>query len=64
MIDTPGFGDTDGDDEALLDNMMEKLADIDYANTIVLLLKGSENRFDQGLQAMLKRITIIFGKKW
>jgi len=64
VIDTPGFGDTDGDDEALLDDMTEKLADIDYANTIVLLLKGSENRFDQGLQAMLKRITIIFGKKW
>ena len=64
VIDTPGFGDSDGNDEALLDDMMEKLADIDYANTIVLLLDGSEKRFEQGLQAMLKRITIIFGKKW
>ena len=64
VIDTPGFGDSDGEDEALLDDMMEKLAEIDYANTIVLLLDGSEKRFEQGLQAMLKRITIIFSKKW
>jgi len=64
VIDTPGFGDSDGNDEALLDDMMEKLAEIDYANTIVLLLDGSEKRFEQGLQYMLKRITIIFGKKW
>merc|ERR1711962_974728 len=64
VIDTPGFGDSDGEDEALLDDMMEKLADIDYANTIVLLLDGSEKRFEQGLQAMLRRITIVFGKKW
>merc|ERR1711962_1105216 len=64
VIDTPGFGDTDGEDEALLDDMMEKLAEIDYANTIVLLLDGSQKRFDQGIEAMLKRITIVFGKKW
>ena len=64
VIDTPGFGDTDGEEEALLDDMMEKLAEIDYANTIVLLLDGSQKRFDQGIEAMLKRITIVFGKKW
>merc|ERR1711962_877589 len=64
VIDTPGFGDTDGEEEALLDDMMEKLAEIDYANTIVLLFDGSQKRFDLGIVAMLKRITIIFGNKW
>merc|ERR1711962_90766 len=64
VIDTPGFGDTDGEDEALLDGMMETLAEINHANTIVLLFDGSQKRFHLGIEAMLKRITIIFGNKW
>ena len=65
MIDTAGFGDTDDEDETLLDAMMDTLTnEIEYANTILLLLDSQMKRFDQSLQTMLKRITIIFGEKW
>jgi len=65
VVDTPGFGDGDGEDEKLMEEMMDILANtIDHADTILLLLKGGQTRFSSSLQAMLKRMTIMFGKDW
>ena len=65
MVDTPGFGDSDSDDEALIEEMMNVLANVvDHANTLVLLFDGTETRFDASLQNMLKRMTQIFGVDW
>ena len=65
MVDTPGFGDTNIEEEALIEGMMDFLSNtIDHADTIILLLDGRMTRFKKGLQTMLKRMTIIFGKDW
>ena len=37
---------------------------IDHADPITLLLDGRMTKFHKGLQTMLKRMTIIFGKDW
>ena len=65
MVDTPGFGDSDGQEEELLEEMMKVLNnDIGEADVILLLLKGSKTRFDSALRKMLSRMTTIFGTKW
>ena len=65
MVDTPGFGDSDSEEEILIEEMMDFLSNtIDHADTIFLLLDGRMTRFKKGLQTMLKRMTIIFGKDW
>merc|ERR1712130_72314 len=66
VVDTPGFGDSDGEDEQLIDEMLEVLANtINDADTIVLLLNGIANqRFTASLVSMIKRMTAMFGQKW
>ena len=49
----------------LIEEMMDFLSNtIDHADTIILLLDGRMTKFQKGLQTMLKRMTIIFGKDW
>merc|ERR1712055_73170 len=65
VVDTPGFGDSDNEDEALIEEMMNILANVvDHADTILLLFNGELPRFDASLQSMLKRMTQIFGVDW
>ena len=65
MVDTPGFGDSDNDDEVLIEEMMDALANVvDHVDTIVLLLDGRKTRFDASLQNMLKRMGQIFSHDW
>jgi len=65
IVDTPGFGDSDNDDEKLIEEMMDVLANtVDHADTLLLLLDGREVRFTAGLQTMLKRMTVMFGQNW
>merc|ERR1712055_1036042 len=65
VVDSPGFGDSDNEDEALIEEMMDVLANkLDHADTLLLLLNGQETRFKAGLQTMLKRMTLMFGKDW
>ena len=45
VVDTPGFGDTDNDDNELIDEMMSVLKDtIEGANALVLLVNGEDER--------------------
>ena len=65
VVDTPGFGDSDNDDEALIEDMMAILADtIDHADTLLLVMDGRVTRFQDGLQKMIKQMTVIFGQRW
>merc|ERR1719391_496892 len=65
IVDTPGFGDSDNEDEQLITEMMDVLSNVlDHTDTIVLLIKGTETRFTEGLQTMIKRMTLLFGQKW
>ena len=62
IVDTPGFGDSDNEDEVLIEEMMSTLSNtINHADTILLLLKGDASRFNDSLIKMIKRMTIMFG---
>jgi len=65
VIDTPGFGDSDNDDEVLIEEMMDILANVvDHTDTFLLLFDGRETRFDASLQNMIQMMTTIFGHHW
>jgi len=65
IVDTPGFGDTDDEEEDLIEEMMDVLGNtIKQADTLVLLLDGRATRFTKGLQDMLKRMSVIFSQHW
>ena len=59
IVDTPGFGDSDDEDDKLIDEMMEVLTDeIVGANSIVLLINGEKERFDSAFQQMLREMQV------
>ena len=63
IIDTPGFGDSDNDDDELIDEMMDVLKNnIEGCNGIVLLINGEEERFDASLQQMIREMQALFGE--
>merc|ERR1719500_1455895 len=65
IVDTPGFDDSDGEDEVHMEEMMDTLANVlGYADTLVLVLKGDTERFTQSLQDMLAKMALIFGSRW
>ena len=65
IVDTPGFGDSDGSDNALIQEMMEILDnELGSANIIVLAIDGATPRFTSGLYDMLRQMSSIFGKTW
>jgi len=65
VVDTPGFGDSSGEDNKLIQEMMEVLNfELKYANTIMLALDGNTPRFSSGLIDMLKQMSAIFGSQW
>ena len=63
VVDTPGFGDSDNDDNILIDEMMDVLKNtVEGANAIVLLVNGEEERFDASLQQMMREMQALFGE--
>lgn len=63
VVDTPGFNDSDGEDEQNIENMMDILNNvIESASTILLVFKGNEDRFGDGLVQMVKQLTMLFGE--
>jgi len=63
IVDTPGFGDSDNDDNLLIDEMMEVLKNtVEGANAIILLINGEEERFDASLQQMIREMQALFGE--
>ena len=64
-MDTPGFGDSDGEDAMLIEEMTDVLKNIvKESDTILLLLKGTETRFPDALWDMLVKMEMIFGEQW
>jgi len=65
MVDTPGLGDSDGDDNLIIENMMSVLkGTIKGANTILLLINGQQQRFNTAIQQMLKQMQALFGAEF
>ena len=64
-VDTPGFGDSNGDDNKLIQEMMDILDnELENANIIVLAIDGATPRFSSGLYDMLRQMSSIFGETW
>jgi len=64
VVDTPGFGDSDRDDDQLVDEMMDVLnKDVGSANLILLLIKGTETRLGRELQQMIREMRALFGER-
>jgi len=65
VVDTPGFGDSNGEDNELIEEMMEVLdGTLGYSNVILLLFDGQTARFTSGLQNMLRQMSSLFGQAW
>ena len=65
IVDTPGFGDSDGSDNKLIQEMMDILDnELGSANIIVLAIDGAMPRFSSGLYDMLRQMSSIFGETW
>ena len=64
-MDTPGFGDSDAEDNDLIEEMMEVLdGTLEYSHTILLVFDGQTARFTSGLQNMLRQMSSLFGEAW
>ena len=62
VVDTPGFGDSEGKDEEndLIDGMMNFLKNnVTEANAIILLINGKGERFDYAYQQTIRLNSVI-----
>jgi hypothetical protein len=65
LIDTPGFGDSDGRDEniRLLAEMLDVLEnDVKQAHTLLILLRGDMTRFSFAFQQTISMMKAMFGE--
>ena len=55
QIDTPGFGDSDGEDNILIAEMVDTLKNVvKTANGFLLVFNGAVDRFDEGSTKMIR----------
>ena len=54
-VDTPGFGDSDGEDNMLINEMVDTLKNVvKTANGFLLVFKGTDERFNEGTTQMIR----------
>jgi len=64
IVDTPGFSDSDGEDEKLIEDMFAALNDVvKTADVILLTIDANTPRFDESLTRMLQQLEMAFGVK-
>jgi hypothetical protein len=61
MIDTPGFGDTEGRDSVFTARMILCLKSIKYVNAFIVCLNSQESRIDLNKQGYIKLLGQMFG---
>ena len=65
VVDTPGFGDLDGQDAERIDSMVKFLKNkVKETNIFLLLFNGGNQRVHSGLHRMLRDLELMFGKKF
>ena len=65
VVDTPGFGDSDGETTQNIEEMVDVLHDVvKTSNGIMLLVKMADNSFTfaEGLVSMVRDMTMLFGE--
>ena len=61
LIDTPGFLNGDKADAKSVDNMILRLSEIDYVNSIFIVMNGQQPRINKNVKDMLLKFYKIFG---
>lgn len=61
MIDTPGFGDTEGRDSVFTARMILCLKSLKYVNAFIVCLNSQESRIDLNKQGYIKLLGQMFG---
>ena len=62
IVDTPGFGDSDGQEAMLIDEMAKFMKkDVKSTNVFLIIFHGQNDRLHSGLVRMLREIPLIFG---
>jgi len=65
VVDTPGFGDSDNDDNELIDEMTKYLKNtVNTTNLFLLTFNGEQDRLDSTLQQMIREVEALFGRKF
>ena len=65
VIDTPGFGDADGEEPQLIDGMVKVLRnEIKETNIFLLVFHGANQRVHSGLHRMLRDLELMFGDEF
>ena len=59
VLDTPGFSDSDGDDDSNFDEMLEDLKD-KYIDLVLLVLNFQDSRLDEETQKIIKILCEVF----
>ena len=55
IVDTPGFGDSDMDDNMLIDEMVDTFKNyLKTANGFLLVFHGNDDRFNEGATQMIR----------
>ena len=63
-MDTPGFGDSDGETDELLEEMITVLnEEVKSANAIILAMDSQQCRWTESLTKMLHQLEGLFGRK-
>eukprot|EP00091_Calanus_sinicus_P016468 TRINITY_DN3583_c1_g1_i1.p1 TRINITY_DN3583_c1_g1~~TRINITY_DN3583_c1_g1_i1.p1 ORF type:complete len:321 (+),score=51.83 TRINITY_DN3583_c1_g1_i1:71-964(+) len=63
LVDTPGFGDSSGDDTPLLANMIEVLKNTLGDANLILICQTGNGRFSPSTIAMLLELESMFGRE-
>ena len=65
VVDTPGFGDFDGQDAERIDAMVKYFKNkVKETNIFLLLFDGGNQRVHSGLDRMLRDLELMFGNKF
>ena len=65
IIDTPGFGDFDGEEAILIDEMTKFFKNkVKSTNVFLIILHGQQDRLPSGFTQMLREIPLIFGQNF
>jgi len=63
VVDTPGFGDSDGQMSGLLEEMIQALKyNVTTTNIFLVAFEGLNPRLTKGLQTMLDQMESMFGR--